>query len=410
MLHHSRLLFAGSVRTAQEAYGVLGVPATCTIDDIKTKYRELVKKHHPDSPGGSAKRMEEVNEAYSVLVKEGGHLAAQRAIAEFRNKMRRHEQTRTYQRQGHASEGNSSFSNPTSHYQTNNSFDEAMKRQQRYHGYGQSEEEVNLDVSELDLNSERRVEGGFAYFNVRRMKWVIFPVAIPRPKGNVWEKKNTTTTAAADGSSSANESDKQQEENKDSNNDGSTPAGQRPQYYKTVHDFQHGGSLYEAIRRRQKEGNLNMDGSPRKPTAQEIRNESTRWTMEEMVENANLGNVKLLKLLSYLIYAFTMYISYRYFFALNQHNGEKMSYYEERRRARLEQEARELAIMYDREITMSQVVAAAVVAAAIANRDAEERERVQKEIDEMHQETVQKALQDATKPPPAHFYVTWNRY
>lgn len=47
-------------------YKVLGVDKNATDEQIKTSYRELAKKYHPDV-GGDPEKMKEVNAAYTVL-------------------------------------------------------------------------------------------------------------------------------------------------------------------------------------------------------------------------------------------------------------------------------------------------------------------------------------------------------
>ncbi len=48
-------------------YEVLGVSKTATDDDIKTAFRKLAQKYHPDKKGGNEAKFKEVSEAYSVL-------------------------------------------------------------------------------------------------------------------------------------------------------------------------------------------------------------------------------------------------------------------------------------------------------------------------------------------------------
>jgi curved DNA-binding protein len=56
----------------RDYYEVLGVPRTATAEEIKKKYRQLARKHHPDlqppaERGRAAERFKEINEAYEVL-------------------------------------------------------------------------------------------------------------------------------------------------------------------------------------------------------------------------------------------------------------------------------------------------------------------------------------------------------
>ena len=55
---------------ARDPYEVLGVPHGASEDEIKTAYRRLAKKYHPDlNPGDptAAQKMNEVNEAYDRI-------------------------------------------------------------------------------------------------------------------------------------------------------------------------------------------------------------------------------------------------------------------------------------------------------------------------------------------------------
>lgn len=59
-----------------DPYKVLGVPPTATDDEVKTAYRELAKKYHPDNYADSpladlaGEKMKEVNEAYDQVMAE----------------------------------------------------------------------------------------------------------------------------------------------------------------------------------------------------------------------------------------------------------------------------------------------------------------------------------------------------
>src|SRR3989344_3901616 len=48
-------------------YDILGVPKSASEDDIKTAFRKLAHKYHPDKKGGDEKKFKEVSEAYAVL-------------------------------------------------------------------------------------------------------------------------------------------------------------------------------------------------------------------------------------------------------------------------------------------------------------------------------------------------------
>jgi DnaJ-class molecular chaperone len=51
----------------QDYYKTLGVDRTADEKAIKTAYRRLARKHHPDVNRGNAERFKEINEAYAVL-------------------------------------------------------------------------------------------------------------------------------------------------------------------------------------------------------------------------------------------------------------------------------------------------------------------------------------------------------
>lgn len=53
-------------RVETEPHRVLGVRAGASVEEIRSRYRELALRHHPDR-GGDAAEMRKVNEAYRAL-------------------------------------------------------------------------------------------------------------------------------------------------------------------------------------------------------------------------------------------------------------------------------------------------------------------------------------------------------
>jgi DnaJ-domain-containing protein 1 len=53
----------------QQALTVLGLPPDATNQQIKRRYRELAKKHHPDR-GGDPREMQRIIAAYQLLKKD----------------------------------------------------------------------------------------------------------------------------------------------------------------------------------------------------------------------------------------------------------------------------------------------------------------------------------------------------
>jgi hypothetical protein len=48
-------------------YARLGIAADATADEVRDAYRRAARRHHPDTAGGDARAMAEVNEAWRVL-------------------------------------------------------------------------------------------------------------------------------------------------------------------------------------------------------------------------------------------------------------------------------------------------------------------------------------------------------
>ncbi len=54
--------------TRAQALQVLGLGETATKADIKRAHRELIRKVHPDTPGGSTYLASQINQAKDVLL------------------------------------------------------------------------------------------------------------------------------------------------------------------------------------------------------------------------------------------------------------------------------------------------------------------------------------------------------
>ncbi len=50
----------------QKAYELLGLSSDASEDEVKSAFRNMAKKHHPDK-GGDEEKFKEINEAYQIL-------------------------------------------------------------------------------------------------------------------------------------------------------------------------------------------------------------------------------------------------------------------------------------------------------------------------------------------------------
>lgn len=56
--------------TVADAYKVLGLPPTASLDEVKRRYKQLAQLYHPDREGGYTPAMQRLNRAYEEIVKE----------------------------------------------------------------------------------------------------------------------------------------------------------------------------------------------------------------------------------------------------------------------------------------------------------------------------------------------------
>lgn len=54
--------------TRAEALEVLGLKEGASADDVRTAYKQLIRKVHPDAPGGSGYLAAKLNQARQVLL------------------------------------------------------------------------------------------------------------------------------------------------------------------------------------------------------------------------------------------------------------------------------------------------------------------------------------------------------
>ena len=50
-----------------EAFFELDLTPESTFEEVKKKYKELIKKHHPDTTKGSSDKLIRLNNSYNIL-------------------------------------------------------------------------------------------------------------------------------------------------------------------------------------------------------------------------------------------------------------------------------------------------------------------------------------------------------
>ncbi len=65
---------SASTMSLANAYSLLGLPPTASLDEVKRNYRNLARIFHPDAPGGYKEAMVLLNRAYDrINPKKGGN-------------------------------------------------------------------------------------------------------------------------------------------------------------------------------------------------------------------------------------------------------------------------------------------------------------------------------------------------
>jgi curved DNA-binding protein CbpA len=64
---HARIDGIEAMTEHRDPYAVLGIEPTADLRAVRTAYRSLARRFHPDIPGGSAMHMTALNAAWSIL-------------------------------------------------------------------------------------------------------------------------------------------------------------------------------------------------------------------------------------------------------------------------------------------------------------------------------------------------------
>ncbi|CUF23573.1 DNA-J chaperone, putative [Bodo saltans] len=164
----------GCVLRAKDPFKVLGLTRSATKAQVKAKFRELAKQHHPDAAHGDSTRMEEINRAHNLLLKEGAferlHLSGNGRPAA-----------------GSAGVGSADIGSSTRNYAAPFARDESV---------GDSEDYTK--ISALDSETERVTPGGkYMYQNRDTGMWVTLDK--PLVRANQPRYRSFSEQAAASG-------------------------------------------------------------------------------------------------------------------------------------------------------------------------------------------------------------------
>ncbi|MCR5678522.1 MAG: DnaJ domain-containing protein [Agathobacter sp.] len=85
------------IRSKAEACRILGVGILATKDEIKSAYKNMAKRFHPDAPGGSKEQYYIAREAYEFLM-NGMQIDAGRILGTTPDMKRRREEEDAYAR------------------------------------------------------------------------------------------------------------------------------------------------------------------------------------------------------------------------------------------------------------------------------------------------------------------------
>lgn len=82
-------------------YEILGLQKGASISEIKSKFRALSKKYHPDIPGGNASKFISIREAYEALLEgnSGEDEGLEDFIRDMQEKMRKSQERAQWQHQ-----------------------------------------------------------------------------------------------------------------------------------------------------------------------------------------------------------------------------------------------------------------------------------------------------------------------